>query len=83
MNIDVKIPKYLSYKVDKWWYCGMISSNDKAYMWRIMERSGWLYKGKWKWMENGHFLKGIHEGGLRLIKHFKLLIMYCMIWKNG
>ena len=28
-------------------------------------------------MENGHFLKGIHEGGLRVIKHFKLL---CIVW---
>ena len=61
------------------WFLVLIEAN----MWRIMERSGWWYKGKWKWMGNGHFLKGIHEGVLKVIKHFKLLIMYCMIWKNG
>ena len=30
MDIDVKTPKYLSYKVYKWWYCLMICSNDRS-----------------------------------------------------
>ena len=30
MDIDVKTPKYLSYKVYKWWYCWMSFSNDRS-----------------------------------------------------
>ena len=30
MDIDVKTPKYPSYKVYKWWYCWMIFNNDRS-----------------------------------------------------
>ena len=30
MDIDVKTPKYLLYKVHKWWYYWMIFSNDRS-----------------------------------------------------
>ena len=30
MDIDVKTPKYLSYKGYKWWYCWMIFSNNRS-----------------------------------------------------
>ena len=30
MDFDVKTPKYLSYKVYKWWYYWMIFSNDRS-----------------------------------------------------
>ena len=55
MDIDVKTSKYLLYKVYKWWYCWMIFSNDRSIYVENNERDGIWYKGKWEWMENGHF----------------------------
>ena len=85
MDIDVKKPKYLSCKVYKWWYGWMIFSNDKII---YVESNGKKLddgikesESEWKMV----FPQGlyIHEDRLKRIKHFKLLIMYCMIWKNG
>ena len=83
MDIDVKTPKYLSYKGYKWWYCWMIFSNDRSI---YVESNGKkLDDGikEEKVNEKWSFSKDIHEGELKGIKHFKLLIMYCIIWKNG
>ena len=30
MDIDVKTPKYLAYKVYKWWYCWMTFSKNRS-----------------------------------------------------
>ena len=79
--MEVKLSKYLSYKVYEWWYSWInfkdywsiyVTSNGKKLDDGIKES-----ESEWKMVISQGLY--IHEGGLKRIKYFKLLIMYCMI----